>query len=510
MSKEILKYKPRDTTFRGKRISREEKEKQFYQAIKENGLYDKIIIKSDFVNFSTKVLCQCKIHTDYEWWALPKNLKNGKGCRKCATERNAQKKKLTQEEFLKRFRETGCTEEIEIIGEYTGLKNNIECWCKKGHHKFFMRGYNLLKGCHCFDCSYENRNKPKMERAYNKLLKYIEDNNLDLVLEGEYKGVHQKTSFRCKNCGNEWITAPSKITSGRKCPFCNDGFSFPNKVIRVLLSFLKPKYYDFEYQIKGYDYQYDGYFIDNNNQKILIEMDGEQHRKTSTTSNWKPLAEQQKIDKEKDKLAENNGYKLIRVICPENHKEVIKNLRESELKNYLNFSNVDWEEIMKQAEKSLIIELSSFFVQHPNSTKKILRETFHISDSTVGEYIKIGKDIGIIPIEQNIKRFNGKYNPETKEVLGSKPFLVYSVDNLNIPIHIFCSKNDCANFYKNKGIYLKTEKIAEVLEQKIENYKDLFFKFATTQDLINNEDIIREVEKKKYPPKKKKKKGGKL
>lgn len=50
--------------------------------------------------------------------------------------------------------------------------------------------------------------------------KLIKNGRVDLELIGEYKGLKNKTLFKCKICGNEWTTCPEYILSGTKCPTC--------------------------------------------------------------------------------------------------------------------------------------------------------------------------------------------------------------------------------------------------------------------------------------------------
>lgn len=137
------------------------KEQQFIERIKENGQYDKIIIKSDFINFSTKVLCQCKKHSNYEWWVTPSHLIENRGCPVCGQEKRIQSRKISSIDFMKRFEKEGKSEEFEILDEFKGFtagrKQGLKCKCKKEGHIFFMNPEVILRGSSCPICAKQIR-----------------------------------------------------------------------------------------------------------------------------------------------------------------------------------------------------------------------------------------------------------------------------------------------------------------------------------------------------------------
>lgn len=500
MNKEILKYKPKDETFKKRKLTKKEKEEQFYKAIKENGQFDKIIIKSDFVNFSTKVLCQCKKHINYEWWVTPNNLMNNHGCNLCGNESIKQKKRMTQEEFLKRFNETGRVKEIEILGEFKGFnlgkEGEIKCWCKKGQHEFYMNPTTLLNGNGCFQCSYEERAKKKLQQGLDSLNKYIKDNDLHIKLEDEYKGAGVKLHFRCLDCGNDWLVDPDHIKQGRRCPFCNDGISFNNKVLRIIFDILKPDNYDVEYgKPWNFEYFYDGYFTvtksDGSIQEILVEMDGEPHKKECACFKSRTLADNQRIDAEKDRLAKEGGYILIRINCSKStHKQTVEEIKKSKLGKYLDFSKLNWDEVVKRAQKSLAIEVCEFVKDNSNMKKKDICEKFHISETALNAYVQTGRNFGLLP-ENFCFTAKATYNPNTKHVYTGKAICMFDDSDHSVPIYIFLSSNDCSRYFKvNYNEFIDRHEISKVLSGKRPSYKGHFFTYATQEDMIKYKDLI--------------------
>ena len=96
------------------------------------------------------------------------------------------------------------------------------------------------------------------------------------------------------------------------CPIC------VNKTSKILYDWLSNQYKtEYEYVEKWcYNYISESYFrfdyyIEYNNQKILIELDGDQHFKN--ISNWTDYRMQQKIDIHKMNKALQNGFNIIRI-----------------------------------------------------------------------------------------------------------------------------------------------------------------------------------------------------
>lgn len=118
-------------------------------------LNNDIILKSEYKNYRTPILCQCK-HDGYEWYAYGYDLLNGKaGCRKC----NGRYIPTTQE-FIDEMYEIN--PQIEIIGEYIDSKTPIECRCKNCNTTFYPSPSNIKNSkTGCPEC---NGNKSKMEK----------------------------------------------------------------------------------------------------------------------------------------------------------------------------------------------------------------------------------------------------------------------------------------------------------------------------------------------------------
>lgn len=184
--------------------------------------------------------------------------------------------------------------------------------CNKCHHSFetstndvtnnrwcpYCNSYKICfeENCkECFNKSFSSYSKSKFWSNKNKekprhVLKYSAN----------------KYYFNCNICKNEFYSALRHISNGKWCPHCK------HKTELKLFEWLKEKYPNVQKQItfdwsqkKRYD------FVINN---IIIELDGPQHFKQ--ISNWQSPEENQINDTLKNKLANDNGYRMIR-ICQE-------------------------------------------------------------------------------------------------------------------------------------------------------------------------------------------------
>ena len=210
--------------------------------------------------------------------------------------------------------------------------------------------------------------------------------------------------LKCPNCGFEKTQSTKELNRlGFSCPICGDNISFPNKFIRNMLQMLNIKFISEWSGEWTQGKRYDVYF-ELNEEKILVEMDGAFHKKESQ---YKTLENNKKIDKLKNELAKENGYKLIRIDCENtNPKNIFENIKKSELNNILNLNNFDWKECAIKSSKSILVEICKYYNKHSNISMRKLGKKFNISQSTALNYLRKGKEIGLctVNVKEKIKR----------------------------------------------------------------------------------------------------------
>ena len=147
---------------------------------------------------------------------------SGKGCPKCAVKINADKQRLTKEDFLKKAAEVWGNDKYNYHSDYTGCKNHLNIECKKHKKHFRQIPSGHLKGYEgCVSCS--------KGFSYSKIgCKWIEEemkkNNISIQYAlsdgGEFKPIKDKEIFCDGFCeetntiyefhGDYWHGNPSK------------------------------------------------------------------------------------------------------------------------------------------------------------------------------------------------------------------------------------------------------------------------------------------------------------
>lgn len=177
-------------------------------------------------------------------------------------------------------------------------------------------------------------------------------------------GSHKKTAFICPECHQISNKIISKVASrGFNCDWCSDGISFPNKMLRYILTHLYVENVSFEWSPDWLKpRRYDGYF-ELQGTSYVIEMDGGiGHGNNIIQTDVDSL----KIDKDKDELAAKHNIVVIRIDC--NYTDVttrfeyIKaNLLSSELSKIVNLSLISWDQCLYFALSSNIIKAAELY-----------------------------------------------------------------------------------------------------------------------------------------------------
>lgn len=121
----------------------------------------------EYVNAKTKILCKCNV-CGYEWKSSPTNILNGKGCPKCANERNKSHQSISTEDFIKKLNKIN--PQIKVIGNYTNNATPIECKCISCGGTFTIIPRNLLTRGTCPLCT--------VSKGENKISQWLKDNNI--------------------------------------------------------------------------------------------------------------------------------------------------------------------------------------------------------------------------------------------------------------------------------------------------------------------------------------------
>ena len=120
-------------------------------------------------------------------------------------------KKLTNEEFLKRFN-AKYKGRIVALTEYVKYATKIKFKCNECGDIFYAKGYDMLQ--YKYGCANCNGNKKRTREEFVELMKEV-DPTIEII--GTYINNNTRILCRCKKCGNEWYAEPKRLLAGNGC-----------------------------------------------------------------------------------------------------------------------------------------------------------------------------------------------------------------------------------------------------------------------------------------------------
>lgn len=298
----------------------------------ENYSYD----STKYISSMEPVEITCLVEGHGIFKQTPSGHLSGSGCPKCGiitrTSKNILKHSIRKEEFIRSAKnkhqfECYKYEMIpEIITKGTIIKQPIIC---KEHGIFYQTPYDHINCGHgCPDCAKENRglarriSQDAMIERFKKVHNIVKYKYDKVVYEGYYKNV----LIGCSNDKHGYfLQTPGHHLEGNGCPKCflkteskfYEWLLLNKKELKIKniywkqkenipywASFRKPPH-------NGINYEYDFIIITENNDKIIIEIDGDQHFRQ--VQNWTSVLFTQIRDKIKEFLAYKNEYHFLRL-----------------------------------------------------------------------------------------------------------------------------------------------------------------------------------------------------
>ena len=354
------------------------------------------------------ILCQEKdYHNDFGGYeTTPDNFTRGRRCTYCRGFKVHPKDSFAQwaidnidKNFLNKYWSTKNECDPWELGVGTSKKVWFKCQDKIYHDDYNMYIHNFIKGQRCPYCKGSSKVNyfDSLGFLYNDIAKMIViDNRNNVTWDDMYNTSphsNKKYYMTCTKCGHKkdkkvqinWITRKGRKFS---CDICRNGFSTPERFMSKLLDKLNIK---FKSQLNKSDfkwckeYKYDFYLPDYN---MIIETHGLQHyESTHKGSYFHSLKEQQQIDKDKEFLALNNNVdKYITIDCRKSTFKWISENIINELKDYINFKDIDLYGVWKESQESIVIK--SWEMLDNGIDENLICEKLHICKSTLYNYKK--------------------------------------------------------------------------------------------------------------------------
>lgn len=290
------------------------------------------------------------------------------------------------------------------------------------------------------------------------------------------KGSNKRIDVVCPNCGEIKKNMLIYSIIQRKsigCKKCGDGISFPEKVVGLVLNKLNI-YYESQKSFSWSQGKIYDFFIPNLGK--LIETHGGQHYKKKTSwnkYNGRTLAEEQENDRLKEELATKNGLKYIAIDCRESDIDFIKESMIKMLGYSIDFSIINWEEIDKEAQSSLVWKVCEYWKNKKDEeTTTDLAKYFSLSKPTIISYLKRGNKYGWCFYDKKEELIKGR---EKVKINNSKKVAVYKDGELK---GIYSSVSELVEKSERYfGIKFNSGHISSVCLGKLKAHKGYTFKY---------------------------------
>lgn len=217
--------------------------------------------KSIYVAAKVKVIINCHIHGDFE--QIPDGHLSGRGCRKCASIKQAESQKMSTREFISRATKIHNGKYDYSKSLLTGTKSKVEITCPE-HGDFFQKAECHLAGYGCEKCAIDKRilaltmsTEQYIEKAFA-----VHGGVYDYSLV-DYSRTHNKIKIICKTHG-EFSQRASQHLLGAGCPSCK------LDTLSDIFSDTKQTFSDKAKAKHGNKYDYSDIEYKNSQEKIVI------------------------------------------------------------------------------------------------------------------------------------------------------------------------------------------------------------------------------------------------
>lgn len=172
--------------------------------------------KVDYNKSNQKVIIICKEHGEFE--QTPNGHIGGRGCVKCATQKNSDDKRFTRIEFIEKAKEVHGDKYDYSKVEYTNFTTKICIICSEPG-EFFQTPSGHLTGRKCIKCGNNSRALLKTTEQIIREFKIIHGDKYDYS-KVEYKNSQEPIIIICKEHEEFNQTARGHLSGKICCPRC--------------------------------------------------------------------------------------------------------------------------------------------------------------------------------------------------------------------------------------------------------------------------------------------------
>lgn len=127
----------------------------------------------------------------------------------------------TNECFIETLKENGILENITPLETYKGVKYKMLFRCNKCGHEWRAKTGHIIEGFGCPKCR-NNYFHEKYAKTHEQFINDLTDKGILSSIEvlGKYYANDKLILVKCKKCGYQWESTPSRLLSNRLCKKC--------------------------------------------------------------------------------------------------------------------------------------------------------------------------------------------------------------------------------------------------------------------------------------------------
>ncbi len=223
----------------------------------------------------------------------------------------------------------------------------------------------------------------------------------------------KKIIVKCPNCRTEKIIKLGILfRNGLSCNVCSDNISYPNKFLysfitqlpvnNIIREWCEPDWLLLNQRKSKFDI-----YFEYNNQKYVIEADGELGHGNDTFGHKGRDVEGKIKDIAKENLAKQHGINVIRIDCKRSQMNYIKeNILKSYFDKIFDLSNINWIQCHQFALSNIIKKVAELW--ELGYTKTEICNELDLGQSTVSSYLKQAANAGWCSYTPTNSRSRGK------------------------------------------------------------------------------------------------------
>ena len=169
---------------------------------------DAIQVLGEYQAVKKPVLLQCT-QCQHEWNARADVTLRGGGCPICNAKVRGRNKSLGVKKTL--FDTVAARTDIEIIGDYTGMRKKILVRCTQCKKEWEMLASHLKEGDGCQSCFFSDRRHVHNQKDTEAYRKDLLSQEKEVEPIGEYVHCNTPLLHRCLTCGYEFEKTPSSV-----------------------------------------------------------------------------------------------------------------------------------------------------------------------------------------------------------------------------------------------------------------------------------------------------------